>query len=637
MASAHAKTTRAGEITRTLVMGLWLPAIFLAGLLFSFLLAFHHPTPHHIKVAVAAPPAATAQLQHQLDTAIPGGFTLRPVGSAAEARAAVLGNDAVAAFAPAAQHPQLYGAKADGAVMESIIRQVFTAAAQKAGTTVDFHELVPTRRADALGTSPFYLLMACTLPAYFLVVTMQRAVGFNRRAHVATVVGGGAVAALTCYLTGAYAMNVIPQHPLALLYLFLLTQTVSLTSYGLVSFLGPFFPGAAVTLFIMLSAPSSGVAVPVDLLPGFFRFLHPILPLGNAADALRDVGYFDDQQLGRPTGVLCAWIAAGTALIVLGYLKRLRQLVREAQTGIMGYVSAPPAEDPTVELPEPVALPPHRHHFGEQPPMLTGRASGPAGEPLPGVTITVTDPHGHQLLHTRTDQNGEYAATGFHEGFAIVLASDPGRQPVATRLLLTTAAPVNQDFVLTPRQRAVGGHTSGQSATTITHDQEVAAPAQPLGRRRAMFVAGVLTLVAVVGGLAAYGALADTPRRSSPPAAPSASWPVTAPATPAPPSAAPASAPASAPTSVPTATTPTPTQAAAEPAPSPCDRYLVIARSMALRTQDNVRTGQTINHGDIVMVTRRGTPTGNTRLWYVITQHAQGWVHPDHRYWSPMC
>ncbi|MEV0409139.1 carboxypeptidase regulatory-like domain-containing protein [Actinoallomurus sp. NPDC050550] len=454
MASAHAKTKRPGGIVRTLMMGIWLPAVFLAGLLCSFLPAFHHPTPHHIKVAVAAPPATTAQLQHRLDTAVPGGFTLRQVDSAAEARSAVLNDDAVAAFAPAPHHPQLYGAKADGVAMETIVRQVFTSVAQNAGATLDFHELVPTRPGDTLGTSPFYLLMACTLPAYFLVATMQRAVGFSRRAHVATLVGGGAVAALACYLTGAYGMDAIPRHPLALLYLFLLTQSVSLTSYGLVSFLGPFFPGASVTLFIMLSVPSSGGTVSVDLLPDFFRFLHPVLPMGNAADALRNVDYLGDRQLGRPTAVLCAWIALGTALIVLGYVKHLRRLVREARAGMTGYVPVPPVEDPTVELPEPVALPPRRHHFGEQPPMLTGRVSGPAGEPVPGATITVTDPRGRQLLHTRTDHNGEYAATGFHDGFAVVVAGASGRKPVATRLLLSTETPLNQDFILTSHRPA---------------------------------------------------------------------------------------------------------------------------------------------------------------------------------------
>jgi hypothetical protein len=464
MASAHAKTTRAGGIVRTLVMGLWLPAIFLAGLLFSFLPAFHHPTPHHIKIAVAASPATTAQLQHQLDTTLAGGFTLQRVGSTAEARSAVLNKDAVAAYAPArrTRPPQLYGAKADGAAMESIIRQVFTAEAP-----ADFHELVPTRPGDTLGTSPFYLLLACTLPAYFLVVAMQRAVGFSRRAHVATMVGSGAVAALAAYLTTAHGMDAIPSHPLALLYLFLQTQAVSLTSYGLVSFLGPFFPGAAVTLFIMLSVPSSGLAVPVDLLPDFFRYLHPVLPMGNAADALRNVDYFNDQQLGRPTAVLCAWVAVGVALIMLGYLKQLRRLLREAQAGITRYVPAPPAEDPTLKLPEPVALPPHRHHFGEQPPMLTGRVSGPIGEPLPGATITVTDTHGRQILHTRTDHKGEYAATGFHDGLAVVLAGAPGRQPVAARLPLSTATPLNQDFILMPRQQVVPGHAR---ATTIAPD-----------------------------------------------------------------------------------------------------------------------------------------------------------------------
>jgi hypothetical protein len=99
-------------------------------------------------------------------------------------------------------------------------------------------------------------------------------------------------------------------------------------------------------------------------------------------------------------------------------------------------------------LPEPVALPPHQHHFGVEEPMLTGRVTDQSGQPLPGAAVTVIDPHGDQLVRTRTDQNGEYAATGFSDVVALVVASMPGRQAAAAQLVLSSVTPVNQDFVL---------------------------------------------------------------------------------------------------------------------------------------------------------------------------------------------
>lgn len=430
-------------------MGLWLPALFLAGILFSYLPAFHHPAPHHVSIAVAASPAATARLQHQLDVAAPGGFTLRPTAGAADARAAVLDRSAVAAYVPRGHRPLLYGAKADGAALETVVRQTFAAVAGRAGHTLAFRELVPTVPGDASGSSLLYVVLACVVAAYFMVITMQRAVGFGRWAHVATSIGWGVVVSAVAYLAAAYVVQVIPPNPLDLLYLFLLTQAVSLTAYGLVPFFGGFFPGIAITLFVLLGVPSSGGAVAVQLVPGFFGFWHPILPMGNAADALRSVSYFGNSQLLRPTAVLCAWIAAGATLILLGYLRHQRRLAQEAtdQTRTE-YVPGPPAEDPTVMLPEPVALAPHQHHFGDEEPMLTGRVTDPSGQPLPGTTVTVIDPRGRQLVRTRTDQNGEYAATGFSDVAAMVIATMPGRPAAVAQLLLDPAAPVNQNLVL---------------------------------------------------------------------------------------------------------------------------------------------------------------------------------------------
>src|ERR1700753_649393 len=112
---------RLGQTTRTLVTCLWLPALFMAGVLSSYLLALPHPAPPHIRIAVAAPPPAAARLQHELDLAVPGGFALRPTAGAAGARSAVLHLNAVAAYVPAGSHPLLYGAKADGLALETIV------------------------------------------------------------------------------------------------------------------------------------------------------------------------------------------------------------------------------------------------------------------------------------------------------------------------------------------------------------------------------------------------------------------------------------------------------------------------------------------------------------------------------------
>lgn len=58
---------------------------------------------------------------------------------------------------------------------------------------------------------------------------------------------------------------------------------------------------------------------------------------------------------------------------------------------------------------------------------------------------------------------------------------------------------------------------------------------------------------------------------------------------------------------------------------------------MALRDENNVRTGKVIVHDEIATVQRRGTPTGRTNLWLVTTRSAQGWVMPNPDYWRPVC
>jgi hypothetical protein len=69
----------------------------------------------------------------------------------------------------------------------------------------------------------------------------------------------------------------------------------------------------------------------------------------------------------------------------------------------------------------------------------------------------VIDPDGRPLVRTRTDWNGEYAATGFSDVVAVALATMPGRSPAVAQVLLDSAVPVNQHIVLGAQLSGTGG------------------------------------------------------------------------------------------------------------------------------------------------------------------------------------
>jgi hypothetical protein len=57
------------------------------------------------------------------------------------------------------------------------------------------------------------------------------------------------------------------------------------------------------------------------------------------------------------------------------------------------------------------------------------------GQPLRGATVTVLGSNGRPLVRTLTDQYGEYAAIGFSDVVALVVASAPVPQAATARLL----------------------------------------------------------------------------------------------------------------------------------------------------------------------------------------------------------
>ncbi|MFJ8019465.1 carboxypeptidase regulatory-like domain-containing protein [Streptomyces sp. NPDC096311] len=437
------------RVIRELAENLWFPALFFFGFLLCYVLPFHAPAPHDVKVAVVGQHAA-AQVEAALDKAAPGAFDIVPATSASDARDQVLGRDAVAAYAPGKTTVTLYTAKADGALLESVVNQTFTGLAEQGGQKITVTELVPTAKGDVTGTGLFYVAMVWNIVPYIAVMMLMRAVTLSRRAKVLTLAGVGAFISVVGYVV-ALSMDVIPNEPLAMLYGFMLSQAVAWVAYGLVPFAKQYLPGVALSIFVLLSIPSSGGAVPAQMVPGFFRALHPIMPLGNAIDAFHGIFYFDNVGLLRPTLVLCAWLVAGAALIGAGALLQHRKAAQAAADQEPGEAVEEIVEDPSIEMPVPRAVPQGVKHLSGTEPVLHGTVTEEGGEPLAGATIMITTSLGRELTRTTTDANGDYGVAGLPEDFILLLLSAPRHAPAVTRILPQEGKVLRQDFELARR------------------------------------------------------------------------------------------------------------------------------------------------------------------------------------------
>nr|WP_246300545.1 carboxypeptidase regulatory-like domain-containing protein [Actinopolyspora biskrensis] len=415
---------------------------FIVGFMVCYLLPFHAPQPRDMSVAVVGEQSAE-RLETALNRSVPDGFDVTAVPDEQAARQSVNDREATAAYDPA--NGELFYGSANGKASMQMLRQVFTPVAQQSGQQLTTTDLVPTAPGDVMGTGLFYCLMAINIPPYIAVMMLLRA-ELTTRQKLGSLVGVGVLGTLIVYGT-ALSLDVIHNDPLLLLVGFLLTQAIAWTTFGLVPFVKQFIPGVAMGLFVLLSLPSSGGAIPKELVPGFFQSLHLVMPLGQAVHAMRGILYFDGTgALGATLG-LSAWVLLGVALVVLNQVL----VRRRSRTGSAGESAADTGGgyehvddsdvtvDPALEAPEPV----HRR-------TLAGSVTDGSGAAVPGASVTVTDGRGVQLARMLTSPDGGYKVQELPEEPVTVVASASGMQPAVDRLAARVGRVERCDFLLDP-------------------------------------------------------------------------------------------------------------------------------------------------------------------------------------------
>jgi hypothetical protein len=165
-------------------------------------------------------------------------------------------------------------------------------------------------------------------------------------------------------------------HP-ALLWLFtwLCAASVGVGTIVLFAVAGTFGQLIGLLIFVYAGLASAGGTVPVQALPGFFRFLSNFEPLRQVLAGTRSIMYFNAQaDAGLTRGTVAAglgllfWLAVGTALVKWYDRKRFYRLdpdiLAYVSTSVQGYKT----QHATAAAPSGTTQPPSGEATSQQPP-----------------------------------------------------------------------------------------------------------------------------------------------------------------------------------------------------------------------------------------------------------------------------
>src|ERR1700733_14203999 len=309
-------------------------AILGFGVTLSFGYADHDPKPHGVRIAIAAPPAVSAEVAAGLERAEPGGFDLVPVPSAGAAtHSARSQSTAGALVVPPSGPVTIVTAGAEGVLQQQALTAALTAASRSMHRAAKSLDVAPLPSGDRAGLSSFVFGLGLLIPSVLggLGLFLR-----GSRLRLWWRVAAAALFALLVACGGVLAMDTIlgalTGASGALIGIgFLGALSFVLFVAALQAVVG--LPGTALAAvaFIFVGNAISRGSLPVGFLPGGFRQIAPWLPNNAIISGVRDVVYFNGHHLGHPLLVLVLWPAVALSVIAAVDLLHLSERRRKPQ------------------------------------------------------------------------------------------------------------------------------------------------------------------------------------------------------------------------------------------------------------------------------------------------------------------
>jgi hypothetical protein len=287
--------------------------------------AFHQPAPHDLKFGVVGTAPVTSGLQRALDVAAPGGFELRRYRTEAGARAGIDDRRLDGALVTARPGSRLLVADAGGSGAARALTGAFTALAAKTGQRLAVLDVVPPVNRDSQRLSSFFVILRVLFPSLATGVTAAHLLRHLRPIPritvpvIAATAIGLAAAGIADGISGLGNYLAIA----GIVALFSLAISLPTAALGEIK---PPLVVLAVLVFLTLGLPvSGGPGGLAQFSPSVFRTFDSALPLGVAADAVRNTVYFGAHDTGGYLLVLAAWAVVGIVALVLATNLRTRR------------------------------------------------------------------------------------------------------------------------------------------------------------------------------------------------------------------------------------------------------------------------------------------------------------------------
>jgi len=285
---------------------------------FSYVGAFHDPTPHHVPVAVAGPAAVTAQLNR-----LPGDpLDARQSSSRADALSQIDDREVYGAYDASSNRLFVASAanRATAIALETVFNRVAAATNRPAVRVTDVKPLPPK---DPNGTAAFYAMIAWVFGGY-IGATLIGLIAMPRSpsraggvARIGALAVFAVVAGVLSVLMLRVCFDVFSGHVVAVSAIAVLTIFASaVATAGIQAAAGPAGTGLVILLFVILGNAASGGPFARPLLPGLWRTIGGVLPPGASVDLTRSALFFDGSRIAGPILVLVAWAAIGAALMI---------------------------------------------------------------------------------------------------------------------------------------------------------------------------------------------------------------------------------------------------------------------------------------------------------------------------------